>query len=124
MTQDFSSAETWLGSDSSQPDLRRAADNLVVNPYAIVSDQHLGQNRKAHLPMANQSKHYSQASVATPMNPSTPTTMADCEGDAISSPPVSAQRYETAVNRTQVITIQTRSFLKISNQFPRRLWYE
>ena len=48
--------------------------------------------------MANQSKHYSQASVATPMNPSTPTPMADCEGDAISSPPVSAQRYETAVN--------------------------
>ena len=43
-TQDFSLAETFLGSDSSQPDLRRAADNLVVNPYAIVFDQHLGQN--------------------------------------------------------------------------------
>ena len=48
--------------------------------------------------MANQSKHYLQASVATPMNPSTPMPMEDYKGDSISSPPVSAQRYETAVN--------------------------
>ena len=42
-TQDFSLAETWHGSRSSQSNLK-AIDNPVVNPYSILSDQHLGRN--------------------------------------------------------------------------------
>ena len=105
--QDYNLAETWLEQSNSVSDLP-PADSPVVNPFAIVSDQHRNSTKRGTI---NQSISTLESVEATTTKP---TTLADSEGDH--SPPSNKQRRVTAVT-TDANSRMDQVRVEISNDF-------
>ena len=102
-------AETWLEQSNPVSDLP-PADSPVVNPFAIMSDQHRNSTKRGTM---NQSISTLESVEATTTKP---TTLADSEGDH--SPPSNKQRRVTAVT-TDANSRMDQVRVEISNDFTR-----